>query len=277
MAHTKSVLSNDQISLKEEENVNISTKSDIQNKSHQARVRVLPGLVYKIKPPSQVVWCLYFIFYLFCLSLMIPSWIFAFKAYEELTLNNGTKCDSDDIENTLKFYLINHGIFIFFGFLSLFISLFDSKRFKQEEDIIYIPIILIVAVNFYVRLVWYIMFLVAYKQEIPDCLDENDDITFDEAYIYIKIVFIVEAIVTGPVFTIMSLIVLCFPVYVCVGFCMIVQGKNRMLVEDMEECDARNRKINMKKARLVGHTATLFNLAALNAIEEDILPPPLPT
>lgn len=36
---------------------------------------------------------------------------------------------------------------------------------------------------------WFIIYMVAYAQEIPDCLDEDNDVVFDEAYPFLKAIF----------------------------------------------------------------------------------------
>lgn len=266
----------DAILVKEPENVYLSTKLNEQNNNRRVQHEV-PAVVYGNNPPTQAVCCCFFTLFVFCLSLMIPTWIFAFKAFEELTSNNGTNCDSADIENTLKLYLINHGIFIGIAFLSICVTIFDSERVQQEEETFATGCISLVAViNIYFRMAWYIMFLVAYNQEIPDCLDGNDDPNFDEAYIYIKIVFIVEAVVTGSFMAIMALLIVCSPLFFCVCFCICIRDQNRMYARFAEDAARYEIHKGLQQARIVGHTASLFNWAALNAIEEDLLPPPLP-
>lgn len=118
-------------------------------------------------------------------------------------LSEGTVCDSDDLETTVDLYLIT----LFFDIALMMLTLLRVFQIKAglgesliEGAIDIWPsgvvgtIIRIFAYGCSVfKLVWFIMFCVAYAEETQDCLDDADEV-FDDAHGYLKTIIFINTI-----------------------------------------------------------------------------------
>lgn len=160
---------------------------------------------------------------IFCLFLLfLPSLFLGIKAIQ--FLETGTECDTDILKDRVNLFITQQTVWLgmffifFFGTLCFLFGLFEIELVDdiplQSCGACFGIILLIMF-----KLTWCILFSVAYNKQVPDCL-EIQDITFAEAYIFLKPLLIIESIFCiliglGTLF--LCLFSCCFSIFYCCG------------------------------------------------------------
>lgn len=130
-----------------------------------------------------------------------------------------TSCDTTLLKERVDFFVIQQSLWLaVFGLLLIgILSLLLGYTNASLEEITRQLVFYLCSLLFCLKFIWFVLFAVAYKQQVPNCLVEQYEI-FAEAYVFLKPLFIIESLLWGYVTVAIICFIIGFPIVLCLSY-----------------------------------------------------------
>lgn len=208
---------------------------------------------------------------IFTTLLLLPPYILGIKA--KLELSTQDKCDLDNLDGNLTFFLVLQSILLIISLLLIIehilfkVNILTPKPFNNRETILSTTAPCIIFPIIMLKVVWFILFAISYTEESNICLELKQDTLqdFTVAYNYLKPLLIIESVPFSIIAFVCALLIICLPciVYVFNNFCETLGVE----IEQNKRQNKRPNNLNAARFALYTVRTSIFSSAAPDDFE----------